>query len=112
MVGGYQKFPVHGLPWELRGKIRESGSMGAWERHGKGRESKAQEPSRRRGKLGGRSSRRGSRRGRRAAGGGAGAGVGTKLVRASYRGKGPGSRLPKILCSNLMLVQSRSVHRL
>ena len=62
MVGGYQKFPVHGLPWELRGKIRESGSMGAWERHGKGRESKAQEPSRRRGKLG---RRRGSRRGSR-----------------------------------------------
>ena len=27
----YQKFSVHGLPWELGGKIRESGSMGAWE---------------------------------------------------------------------------------
>ena len=38
--------------WELGGKIRESGSMGAWERVGKRGESKAQEPSRQRGKLG------------------------------------------------------------
>ena len=81
--------------WELGGKIRESGSMGAWERVGKRGESKAQEPSRQRGKL--------DEVRFRCSCSGSGPVV---------EGKGTASRLPKILCSNLMLVQSRSVHRL
>ena len=91
MGSRYQKFSVHGS-WE--GKL---GRVGVWE-HGNGLGS------------GGRV------RPRSPAGN---VGSWTKLdfgaVAVSgpvVEGKGTASRLPKILCSNLMLVQSRSVHRL
>lgn len=81
--------------WELGGKIRESGSMGVWERVGSGGRVRPRSPA---GNVGSWDEVR-----FRCSCSGSGPVV---------EGKGTASRLPKILCSNLMLVQSRSVHRL